>query len=230
MPCEEVLRILEQLRDPNVLEGMVRFGITTIRAYGIPIPKLRAIARRIGHNHEMALHLWESGIHEARILAGMIADPHMLTEEQMERWCSDFDSWDVCDQCCNNLLRKTTYAWRKAMEWSARDEEYVKRAGFVLMASLAVGDKTSPDARFLEFLPIIQREATDGRNMVKKAVNWALRQIGKRSQMLNDAAVQVARQLQQIDSRAARWIAADALRELRSAAVQRRLETRASIG
>lgn len=228
MDYEEVLQTLEELRNPSVLEGMARFGITTTHAYGIPVPKLRAIARRIGHNHAMALHLWDSGVHEARILASVIADPQMLTEEQMERWCSGFDSWDVCDQCCNNLFRKTTYAWRKAIEWSAREGEYVKRAGFALMASLAVGDKTSPDERFLEFLPIIQREASDNRNMVKKAVNWALRQIGKRSQMLNDAASQTALQLQRMDSKVARWIATDALRELRSAAVQRRLKERVS--
>ncbi|MGQ9503216.1 MAG: DNA alkylation repair protein [Anaerolineae bacterium] len=228
MTCEEVLQTLEQLRNPAALEGMARFGITTVHAYGIPIPELRVIAKRIGFNHGMALHLWDSGIHEARILASMMADPHMLTEEQMERWSSDLDSWDLCDQCCNNLFRKTAYAWRKAIEWSAREEEYVKRAGFALMASLAVGDKTSPDAHFLEFLPIIRREATDGRNMVKKAVNWALRQIGKRSQMLNDAAIQTALQLQQMDSRVARWIAANALRELCSMSVQRRLEMRVS--
>jgi len=228
MTCEEVLQMLEQLRNPKALEGMARFGIATTHAYGISIPKLRAIARRIGRNHALVLHLWDSGIHEARILASMIADPHVLTEEQMEQWCGHFDSWDLCDQCCNNLFRKTAFAWRKAVEWSAREEEYVKRAGFVLMASLAAGDKTSADALFLEFLPIILREATDCRNIVKKAVNWALRQIGKRSQMLNAAAIQTALQLQQMDSRAARWIAADALRELRSAAVQRRLEMRAS--
>ncbi len=219
-----MLQRLEQLRDLNALEGMARFGITTIRAYGISMPKLRTIARGIGHNHGMALHLWDSGIHEVRILATMVADPRILTKEQMERWCSDFDSWDLCDQYCNNLFRKTTFAWRKAVEWSARDEEYVKRAGFVLMASWAVGDKTSADARFLEFLPLIHREAADGRAMVKKAVNWALPQIGKRSRMLNDAAIQTALQLQRADSKTARWIAADALRELRSAAIQRRLK------
>ncbi len=229
MTYEEVLQTLEQLRNPEALDGMARFGITTVHAYGISIPTLRAIARRVGRDHNMALQLWSSRIHEARILASIVADPHLLTEEQMEQWVRDFNSWDLCDQCCNNLFRKTVYAWQKAIEWSARAEEYVKRAGFVLMASLAVGDKTSSDARFLEFLPVIQREATDGRKMVKKAISWALRQIGKRSQALNVAASQTASQLRQMDSPPARWIAADALRELRSAAVQRRIGVRDSI-
>ena len=149
--------------------------------------------------------------------------PQEVTEEQVERWVPDFDSWDVCDGCCNHLFDRTQFAYRKAVEWSARDEEFVKRAGFVLMATRAVHDKTAPDAAFERFYPIIAREATDSRNMVKKAINWALRQIGKRSLGLRDRALSTAAAIHEMDSASARWIASDAMRELRSDAVQRRL-------
>jgi 3-methyladenine DNA glycosylase AlkD len=202
---------------------MARFGIETQRAYGVSLPTLRRMARDIGTHHALALDLWTSGIHEARILASMIDDPRQVSERQMEQWVAGFDSWDVCDQCCSNLFDKTPFASRKAVEWSRREAEFIKRAGFVLMAALAVHDKRARDEAFLRFLPLIQREARDPRNFVRKAVNWALRQIGKRNLQLNRASIRMARAIQKIPSGSARWIAADALRELRGEAVQRRL-------
>lgn len=195
-------------------EGMARFGIRVDRAFGVPVPAIRAMAKEIGTNHDLARKLWAAGNHEARLLAAFIEDPARITARQMEAWARDFDSWDVCDLCCSNAMDASPLAWKKALEWSRRPEEFVKRAGFVLMAALSVHDKQAPDARFRRFLPVIRREATDDRNFVKKAVNWALRQIGKRNRPLNRAAVATARGIAQIDSRAARWIASDALREL----------------
>jgi 3-methyladenine DNA glycosylase AlkD len=182
------------------------------------------MAKKFCRDHVMALQLWRTGIHEARILAGMIDDPALVDEDQMEDWAKDFDSWDIVDGSCGNLFDKTPFAVKKAHEWSARKEEYVKRAGFVLMAELAVHDKNAPNSTFQEFLPLIVREASDERNFVKKAVNWALRQIGKRNAMLNGAAIRTCKQLQRIDSKSARWIASDALRELTSEAVQKKLK------
>jgi 3-methyladenine DNA glycosylase AlkD len=218
--------ILAELRaqaNPKNVEGMARYGINPHNALGVSVPFLRGIARREGRDHEVAEQLWASGIHEARILAALMDKPDEITEEQMERWARDFDSWGVCDQCCGNLFDRTPFAWRKAAEWSERREEFVKRAGFVLMAALAVHDKRAADEAFLKFLPVVQRESSDGRNFVRKAVNWALRQIGKRNAALNAEAIRVARSIQAMDSRSARWIATDALRELTSEAVQARL-------
>jgi len=223
MQYKEILKRLKSLSDPKAVEGMARFGINPKNTYGVSIPNLRMISKEIGRDHSLAQQLWSSGIHEARILAGMIDDPGMVTEEQMESWVKDFDSWDVCDQCCSNLFDKTEFAYQKAFEWSERNEEFVKRAGFVLMATLAVHDKKATDEELLKFLPLIKRESTDDRNFVKKAVNWALRQIGKRNVSLNKAAIKTAKKIQGIDSKSARWIASDALRELTSEAVQKRL-------
>jgi len=223
MQYDEILRRLQSLADPKAVEGMARFGINPKNTYGVSIPNLRATAKEAGRNHLLAEQLWSSGIHEARILAGMIENPKMVTERQMDNWVKDFDSWDVCDQVCSNLFDKTPFAHQKALEWSKRSEEFVKRAGFVLMATLAVHDKKVKDEAFLKFLPLIKREATDDRNYVKKAVNWALRQIGKRSIKLNEAAVETAKEIQGLNSKSARWIASDALRELTSDAVQRKL-------
>ncbi|MFA5055197.1 MAG: DNA alkylation repair protein [Dehalococcoidia bacterium] len=203
---------------------MARYGIKPAKAYGVSIPDLRAIAKEIGTDHELALELWRSGIHEARIIAGMIADPDRTTEKLIDSWVSDFDSWDICDQCCMNLFRSTKFAYGKAVEWSANEKEYIKRAGFVMMACLAVGDKKAGDEKFLEFLPIIEREAGDSRNYVQKAVNWALRQIGKRNAVLNKKAIETAEEIQKMSMRSAKWIASDALRELKSEAVQARLK------
>lgn len=223
MHCKDILQQLESLSNPEAVAGMARFGINSNNTYGVSIPALRKIARETGKDHALALALWQSGIHEARILAGMIDEPEKVTEEQMESWAMDFDSWDVCDQVCSNLFDKTEFAYRKAHEWSGRKEEFVKRAGFVLMAALAVHDKRAGDEKFLEFLNIIKREAVDDRNFVKKAVNWALRQIGKRNLNLNNAAIETAKEIQKIDSKAARWIASDTLRELTGEKVQKKL-------
>ena len=162
-------------------------------------------------------------LHEARILAAFIGDPSLVTEDLMEAWVLDFDSWDVCDQVCGNLFDRTPAAYRKALEWSEQEQEYVKRAGFVLMATLAIHDKSAEDAKFWPFLTAIHREANDDRNFVKKAVNWALRQIGKRNRALNQAAIRVGKEIITINSKAARWIAGDALRELTRDRVQKRL-------
>ncbi len=222
---DEILEKLRALSDPKAVEGMSRFGINPRNTYGVSVPQIRTIAKEIGRSHLLAQQLWASGIHEARMLASMIDDPRMVTEEQMEKWVIGLDSWDVCDHCCGNLFDKTGFAYRKAVEWSRRDEEFVKRAGFVLMAELAVHDKTRHDRDFLKFLSIIEMRAEDNRNFVKKAINWALRQIGKRNLLLNKAAIRVSKRVQQRDSRAAKWIASDALRELTSTAAQKRMRS-----
>jgi 3-methyladenine DNA glycosylase AlkD len=224
---DDVIAQLESMKNPANVEGMARFGINPENALGISVAALRAMKKSIGKNHDLALQLWDSGIHEARILASLVDDPKQVSEDQMERWVSDLDSWDVCDQVCSNLFQKTAYSNKKAVEWSGRDETFVKRAGFVLMARIAAADKKAADETFIAFLPIIQREATDERNYVKKAVNWALRQIGKRNLNLNAAAIETARAIQESDSRTASWIAFDALRELQSDAVQERLRQKA---
>ncbi|MGB6882136.1 MAG: DNA alkylation repair protein [Microgenomates group bacterium] len=223
MDCQEVIKKLKSLANPKSVAGMAKYGIKTGKAWGISIPNLRKLAKEIGKDHELAQKLWKSGIHEARILASMIDEVEKVTEKQMDNWLSDFNSWDVCDQVCMNLFDKTPYAFEKAKEWSMRKEEFEKRGGFALMACLAWHDKESPNSKFIKFFPYIKRESTDERNYVKKAVNWALRQIGKKNLSLNKAAIKTAEEVQKIDSRAARWIAADALRELTSEAVQRRL-------
>jgi len=223
---KDILDKLKALSDPKAVEGMARFGINPENTYGVSIPNLRKIARETGKNHALAQELWASGIHEARIIASMIDDPKMATEEQLESWVKDFDSWDVCDQCCLNLFKKTGFAYRKAVEWSERDEEFVKRAGFVLMACLAVSDKKADDKQFEALLPIVRREAYDNRNFVKKAVNWALRQIGKRNAILNMKAIETAEEIKKMDSRSAKWIASDAIRELTSESVQKRLQAK----
>jgi 3-methyladenine DNA glycosylase AlkD len=186
------------------------------------------MAKQIGKNHLLARKLWISGVHEARILAGLIDDPEMVTEKQMESWVKDFDSWDVCDQVCSNLFDQTRFAHKKAIEWSKRNEEFVKRAGFVPMAALAVHDKEKSDREFENFFFLIKKEATDERNFVKKAVNWSLRQIGKRSAYLNRLAIKTAEMIQKKNSKAASWVASDALRELTSEAVQKRLRRQRS--
>jgi 3-methyladenine DNA glycosylase AlkD len=223
---DKILSRLKSMSNQENVAGMARFGINPKNTYGISIPDLRRIAKELGRNHVLALQLWRSGIHEARILASMVDDPQKVTSPQMELWVRDFDSWDICDQCCSNLFDKTTFARTKAVEWSSRKEEFVKRAAFALMAALAAHDKMADDAQFKKFLKIISLQSNDDRNFVKKAVNWALRQIGKRSNDLNRAAIATANKIQEHPSRAARWIASDALRELTSQAVQRRLGKR----
>jgi 3-methyladenine DNA glycosylase AlkD len=208
------------------IEGMARFGITTERRLGVSVPEMRRIARECGKDHPLSIRLWNSGIPEARIVASMIADPSEMTAAEMDRWVSEFDSWDVCDQVCMNLFERTPFAGKKIRQWSRREEEFVRRAAYALIACLAWHDKDAPDVVFTGFLPIIKRGATDERNFVKKSVNWALRSIGKRNPRLNRAAVSTAKEISRLDSKSARWIGADAIRELTSAAVQRRIRRR----
>jgi 3-methyladenine DNA glycosylase AlkD len=224
MNCNQVIDTLKSLADPDYLAGMVHFAIKTDNALGVSAPRMRKLAKEIGTDHKLALELWESGIHEARIVAALIDDPKQVTKSQMSNWVRQFDNWGVCDTCCCVLFDKTPFAWDKAIEWPQRKEEFVKRAGFVLMAALAVHDKKSPDRKFLPFFDIIKQHADDERNFVKKAVNWAIRQIGKRNIPLNKKAVAVAKEIRELDSSAARWIAADAIRELTNGKILARLK------
>jgi 3-methyladenine DNA glycosylase AlkD len=220
---DDVIVELKSKARPEHLEEMTKYGIPREQRLCIAVPDLRKLAKEIGTDHKLAMGLWRTGIGEARILAAMIDDSDKLTEEQMEDWVKDINSWDICDQVCMDLFRKNQLAWKKILDWSKREEEFVKRTAFSLIAYLAWHDKKAADEKFLELLPIIIREAVDERNFVKKAVNWALRNIGKRNLNLNRAAVNTAREIQRLDSKAARWIAADAIRELESDAIQSRL-------
>jgi 3-methyladenine DNA glycosylase AlkD len=223
-----VLRELKRLANPRVREKMAYFGVRVQKALGISTPQLHALARRIGKNQQLAEQLWRSGVHEARILAALIGEADRITPRQMERWARDFNAWDVVDASCCYLYAAAAPAWQKAESWSRRPEEFVKRAAFSLVAYLSYKDKQASDARFEQFLPAIEREAHDERNFVRKAVNWALRNIGKRNLRLNRAAIRTAERIRRQNSRSARWIAADALRELRSGAVQARLRRKAA--
>lgn len=223
MAVHTVVTELRTLADPTRLPGMARYGIAVDRALGVGIPDLRRLARRVGPDHTLALELWDTGIHEARILAGMLDEPPLVGGRQMEDWVLGFDSWDLCDQVCSNLFDRTALAFDKARAWSGRRAEFVKRAGFATMAAAAVHRKDVDDTVFRSFLAVIEVNVTDDRNYVRKAVNWALRQIGKRSRPLNRAAIAAAERIASVDDRTARWIAADALRELRSPAVAERL-------
>ncbi|TFF38739.1 DNA alkylation repair protein [Mucilaginibacter psychrotolerans] len=213
---DDVIAELKAHADAKHLAGMLRFGIDNSRALGVRIPQVRLIAKSYKKNHELALQLWDTGIHEARIMASIVDDPAQVTEEQFDTWAKDFYSWDLCDQVCGNLFDRTPLAVAKAIEYSERPEEYVKRAGFVLMAGYAVHHKKAADEVFLQFLSIIEREAHDSRNFVKKAVNWALRQIGKCNFNLKAEAIASAERIMLQDNKAAKWIAQDALRELLS--------------
>ena len=225
----DIIEKLKSVSNPDSVEGMARFGITPENTFGVSIPNLRVIAKETEKNHALAQQLWESGFRETMILASMVDEPEMVTQEQMEEWVLDFDYWEICDQCCMNLFEKTGFAYEKAIEWSSRGEEFVKRAGFVMMARLAVSDKKADDNQFEQFFPIMLREADDERNFVKKAVNWALRQIGKRNLALNVRGIETAKEMQKIDLKSARWIASDAIRELSGEAVQKRLRNKESL-
>jgi 3-methyladenine DNA glycosylase AlkD len=222
-----VLRELKKLADPKVRAKLTHFGVDVPKAHGISAPVLHVLARRIGKDQELAEELWSSGIHEAKLLAALIGESQKITSVQMERWVSDFDAWDVVDTACCYLYAAAEPAWNKIYEWSGRRAEFEKRAAFSLAAYLSYKDKTAEDERFERILFVIEREAHDERNFVRKAVNWALRNIGKRNLKLNAAAIRSAERIRQQGSRAARWIAADALRELKSQAVQKRLRKKA---
>jgi 3-methyladenine DNA glycosylase AlkD len=224
--AEQVLAQLHAAADTAVLDGMRHFGIVTDHALGVRLPVIREQARHIAFDHALAQELWDSGVYEARLLASMVDRPELVTPDQMEWWVTDFDSWALCDGVCNDLFAKTGYASATALAWSHRSEEFVRRAGFVLMATLAVQGRSLGDAAFLPFLLRIEEEAGDDREYVRKAVNWALRQIGKRSVPLNKAAIASARRILSQTTKSAHWIATDALRELASAPVMARLKKR----
>jgi 3-methyladenine DNA glycosylase AlkD len=223
-----VLRELKALADPEARAGLAYFGVNVPKAYGISAPILHKFARYIGNDQKLAEELWASGIHDARILAALIGEPSKVTPARMERWVREFDSWDVVDTVCCYLYAEAKPAWKMAAEWSRRQKEFEKRASFSLVAYLSYKDKSAPDARFVQFLRVIEREARDERNFVRKAVNWALRNIGKRNIRLNREAIRAAERIRLQGSRTARWIAADALRELKSEAVQARLRRKAA--
>ena len=223
MRYKEIIKKLKSQADDKNKQGMVRFGINPKGTLGVSVPVLRKMAKDIGKNQELSLKFWDSGIHEAKLLAVFIGEPDKVTEKQMEKWVKDIDSWDVCDQLCGNLFDKTPFAYKKIYQWVKRKEEFIRRTGFVLMATLSVHDKKAGNKEFEKFFPLIKKYSTDERNFVKKAVNWALRQIGKRNLSLNKKTIKLAKEIQKIDFKSARWIANDAIRELTSNSVQQRL-------
>jgi len=224
MTTEEIISELKKHSNPKNIEGMKRYGINVDKAFGLNAPTMYAIAKRIGKNHKLALELWETGYHEARHIAAMIDDPKLVTKSQMNRWVKDFNSWDIVDGTCSNLFRKTPYAIEKIFEWCERKEEFIRRAGFSLICYVAVHDKKRDNKDFLQFLPLIKKYSVDERNFVKKAVNWALRTIGKRSKFLNKEALKLAKEVQALDSKSARWIANDAIRELTNPKILARIK------
>lgn len=217
MKCSEVIAFLKASGSKRNVQGMERFGIKpSIEVLGVSLPDMRKLAKRIGKNHVLAQQLWKTGIHEGRTMAGLIEDPQEISEQQMDDWVNDFETWDLCDTVCGSLFDKTPFAYKKVRQWAKSSEEFVRRAGFALLAWLAVHDKRATNDDFVKFFPLIKKYATDDRNYVRKAVNWALRQIGKRNGTLRLQALLLAEEIGKIDSRAARWIAADAIRELKN--------------
>jgi 3-methyladenine DNA glycosylase AlkD len=220
---DTILNYLKSVANPENVKGMAKFGINPENTLGIPVPVLRGLAKQYRKNHALAQELWGSGYHEARLMAAFVDDFEQVTEAQMENWVRDFNSWDVCDQVCSNLFDRTPWAYQKALEWSRQKEEFVRRAGFVMVACLAVHDKKAPDEKFIQFLPAIVEQAGDERNFVKKAINWALRQIGKRNIYLHAQALGLASDLANADNKTTRWIGRDALRELTSEKVRNKI-------
>lgn len=223
MRYEDVIKQLKSMSNPKNVEGMARFGINPKNNLGISLYQLRPLAKSIGKNHTLALELWNSGIHDARLLAVLIEDSSKVSKDQMNSWAKDFDSWDICDQACTNLFDITPFAWEKVYEWAERKEEFVKRGAFSIIAGLAVHNKKASDQKFEKLFPIIIKHSIDERNYVKKAVNWALRNIGKRNILLNKKAIETAKKIKKIDTRSAKWIASDAIRELTSEKVKKRI-------
>lgn len=220
---EDVLSELNALGSPENVAGMRRFGISGEIMYGVSVQDLRRLAKKIGVNHELAIELWESKVHEARILASMLDDARLVTESQINQWLVDLDSWDLCDQLCSNLLVNVQVARERIEAWISSEPEFVRRAGFALIVAISVKDKKADDATFLHYLNIVENAAPDDRNFVKKAVSWAIRQIGKRNLFLNGHAIKTAERLRISGERSNRWIASDAIRELSSPTVQKRL-------
>jgi 3-methyladenine DNA glycosylase AlkD len=219
---------IEQRSTKRDRENLARFGITAGKAFGVSMANLQLLAKRLGPNHELAAALWETGWYEARMLASLVDEPSRVTAGQMDRWCRDFDNWGICDTACFCLFDRTPHAWAKVAQWSDQREEFVKRAAFALLASLAGHDKDAGDERFLQCLPLVERAASDERNFVKKGVSWALRKVGRRNAALNAAAVKVARRLSDSPEPAARWVGRGALKELTSPLVMRRLGPRSA--
>jgi len=221
---EEILTKIKAKARPDQLPGMARYGMKTENRLGVQIPELRKLAKETGRNHQLALELWKTGIAEARILAAMIDEPEKVKEQQMDNWVKDIDSWDIGDQTCMNLFEKTPFAWKKITEWSQRPEEFVKRTAYGLLACLAWHNKTATDQQFTQLFPVIASGAQDDRKSIQKAVSWSLRNIGKRNPQLNRAAIQLATEIRQINTKPARWTASDVIRELESQPVQNRLQ------
>lgn len=223
MELQEIVGRLELLSTPENIEGMARFGITPEKTYAVRIPELRKIAKETGKNHEMALKLWALDFRETKILACMIEDPEMVSSAQMNEWALEFDYWEICDQCCMNLFSKTKFAYEKIFEWGKHEEEFVKRAAFSLLAVLAVHDKKQSDEQFEQYFPLLISASTDNRNFVKKSVNWALRSIGKKNSSLNKSSIDLAEEILAINTKSSKWIASNALKELRSEKVRKKL-------
>ena len=211
----EILSAIKKASTPEGIKKKAYFGITEVGNFGLTAPQIKAIARDIGKDHSLALELWETSVHEARHIAVLIADKKMVTEKLMNKWVKDFNSWDIVDDCCGKLFCNTPFAYEKAVEWSGRKNEFEKRAGFALMATLAVHDKNAKDIEFENFFPFLFRESHDERNFVRKAINWAIRQIGKRNQRLCKKAIKLSEDILKKDDKSSRWIASDALRELK---------------
>jgi len=217
---------LKRLASKKTRDGMLRYGIPQDNAFGVPVSKIQQLAKQLGRSHELAAALWETGWYEARMLAAYVDEPERVTPAQMDRWCRDFDNWGIVDTVCFVLFDRTPHAWGKVEPWSGKRAEFEKRAGFVLLACLAAHDKAARDAQFLALLPLVERHAGDERNFVKKGISWALRMVGRRSPALHAAAVKVAKRLAQAPEPAARWVGKEALRELTSPAVIKRLAAR----
>jgi 3-methyladenine DNA glycosylase AlkD len=223
LDVKAAIATLKRLATKATRDGMARYGIPSDKAFGVKVGAMHKLAKQLGRNHELAVALWETGWYEARMLACFVDDPELVTPAQMDRWCSDFDSWAICDTACFHLFDRTPHAWSKVPQWARRNDEFVKRAAFALLASLTVHDKNADDESFAEALELVERAASDERNFVKKGVNWALRCIGKRSRSLHSLAEALARRLAESPHPAARWIGKDALRDLASPATKRRL-------
>jgi 3-methyladenine DNA glycosylase AlkD len=219
----EVLAWLERRGTARNRDGMARYGIVAPKVFGVSMATMQSLAKRLGRDHALAQALWETGWYEARMLCAFVGEPERLTAAEMDRWARDFDNWGICDTICMHLFDRTPHAWRKVAKWSGQRDEFVKRAGFALIASLALHDKEGADAPFLEALRLVEREAADSRNFVKKAVNWALRSVGSRNSVLHGAALAVAERLSALEDATARWVGKDAVRALRSAPTLKRV-------
>jgi 3-methyladenine DNA glycosylase AlkD len=223
---QDALAWLEKKSTRRDRDNLARFGINAVKAFGVSMANVQALAKQLGRSHDLAAALWETGWYEARLLTSFVDEPSRVTPRQMDRWCRDFDNWGICDTVCFHLFDRTPFAWAKVREWHDRRDEFERRAAFALLASLALHDKQSGDEPFLEGLELVERASTDERNFVKKGVSWALRLIGRRNAALNAAAIAVSRRLADSDNPASRWIGKGAVRELTSPLVKRQLTAR----